>query len=257
MARLRTLNRRRRRKTNGPMLKPADFARFTLCNRFAASSEGRMLIVGPPPEGGHYALRFPEAFYTLKDRILHRYGRAAGLALQHWTSYAHDYGDYDSGLKDGCHHYHILERTRLRGRIYHKPTGHFYWSNEVSEDYKRTVGFDELKEQCVERLEGKKRVTRAVPDKREAFHALKVLWRRFRFLPERPAEPKPRVQVGNYYGEHWARRMEIERQERAAMDVKCHYCLKEFKGSETARIDGHEFCATCKAKAFNLETVPF
>ena len=65
------------------------------------------------------------------------------------------------------------------------------------------------------------------------------------------------MQAGNSYGDHWARRREEERRERAAMDVTCHYCLKEFKGSETTRIDGHEFCAPCKAKAFELEPMPF
>lgn len=196
MARLKTLHRRRRRKVNGPTLPRADFNRFTLCNRFAASAEGRSMIVGPPPDGSRFPLYFPDAFYSIKDRIVHRFGRPAGLALQHWTSYAFDYGDYDGGMKDGCHHYHILERTRLRGRVYHKPTGHFSWSNEISEDYKRTVGFDEMRKRCVERLEGKKRITRAVPSKSEAFHALKALWRRYRFLPERPKEPKARASAG-------------------------------------------------------------
>jgi hypothetical protein len=154
----------------------------------------------------------------------------AGLALQHWTSDAYDYGDYDGGIKDGCNHYHILERSRLKGRIYHKPTGHFYWSNDVSEDYKKTAGYDEIRGRCVERLEGKKRVTRDVPEKAAAFHALKALWRRYRFLSERPKEPKPRVQVGNYYSDQWERRAVEERAERAKRQVQCHYCLQTFGG---------------------------
>lgn len=261
MPRLKTLHRRKRRKANGPTLPRADFRRFTLCNRFAASSEGRVMLVGPPPEGERYALRFPEAFYAIKDRIIHRFGRPAGLALQHWTSYAEDFSDYDGGMKDGCHHYHILERTRLRGRIYHKPTGHFYWSNDLSEDYKRTDGYDELREQCVERLEGKKRVTRNVPAKREAFHALKALWRRYGRLPQRPAQPKPYVRRGNWYSEMWARRAAEERAERAKSRVQCHYCLETFGGLEVERIGGHNFCNACRSIAFKgrevEEEIPF
>lgn len=263
MARLRTLHRRKRRKSGGPSLPPTDFRRFTLCNRFAASAEGRALVVGE--RDGLYrfsrAVYFPDAFYSLKDRIVHRFGKPAGLALQHWTSFAFDYSDYDGGMKDGCDHYHILERTRLKGRIYHKPTGHFYWSNNLSEDYKQTVGFDAMKKQCVERLEGKKRVTRAVPEKATALRALATLRKRYGRLPERPREPKPPVYAGNWYGEMISREAAREREERAKRRVQCHYCLQTFGGLEVENIDGHDFCNACRSVAFKgrevMEEIPF
>lgn len=259
MARLKTLHRRKRRKVNGPTLPRADFARFILCNRFAASSEGRSMIVGTQPGTYEYARRvyFPDAFYSIKDRIIHRFGRPAGLALQHWTSHAHDY-DYNEEMEDGCDHYHVLERARLKGRIY---TGHFSWSNGLSEDYKKTAGFGEMKARCVERLEGRKRITRGVPDGREAFHALKALWRRYRFLPERPAEPKPRVEVGNYAHDRWARHYEEERARRAAERVLCNGCGSIFGGLEVESIEGHDYCNGCRSALFAgrevMEEIPF
>jgi hypothetical protein len=244
----------------GPALPVADFQRFTICNRFAASAEGRSMIVGPPPDRYAGPLRFPDAFYSIKDRIIHHFGRQVGLALQHWTSDAYDYS-YNEEMEGGCDHYHILERTRLRGRTYHKPTGHFSWSNCLSEDYKETVGFDEMKARCVERIEGKKRVTRAVPDRSEAFHALKKLWKRYARLHEPAREPKPRVHVGNYFNERMSRAYAEERAKRAATRVRCNGCMLTFGGLEVEKVEGYDYCAECRAKIFQrlgaLEEIPF
>lgn len=112
--RLRTQNKRAKRKLFGLKLRRSVVRRIALCNRYAASAEGKALVVG------HKTTRhdrerqyFPEVFYDLKDRLMDRYGMPEGLALQHWTSWASD-STYDGySRSDGAVHEHILERVKL------------------------------------------------------------------------------------------------------------------------------------------------
>lgn len=235
----------------GRELPRADFRRFVLCNRFAASDEGRMtraLLVYP---GGEVHRGYPAAFYSIKDRIMGAYGKLLGYSLQTWTSYASDYGDYDGGIRDGASHQHVLERVRLGGRTYHRPTNHFCYDNNVSGYFKKSVGFEALKAQCTETLKGKKKVTHRVPDKAGALDALRRLARRYGRL-SLIEKPRPRIVSGDWYADMLNAQAAREHAEalarRAASPVQCHWCLRIFSGGEMSRIDGHEFCAECVPK---------
>jgi hypothetical protein len=262
--RIKTANKRRKRKLFGATLRASVAARVALCNRFAAS-EGAYRVTfytavnfgvgydnsyqaaSAIREGKPIGYHFKGIFYALKDRLMDRYGKPKGLTLQHWTSYAEGY-DYGEGMKDGAHHYHILERVKFGKRILHRPTGHFSFSNNLTDYYKETVGFDEIKKQCVERIEGKKRITRNVPDEREARAALYWLLRRYGKLLMQPAtpRPKPRVVTGDYMHDCYVRAAIQREIERNGTDIQCHWCLKIKKGVEMSKIDGHEFCSDCR-----------
>lgn len=276
MARLKTLHRRRRRKLFGPTIPRADVGLLILCNKFAPSRDAYTVVYTSPRDFGagyynsyraHWDKRegkplrydFKRLFYALKDAVMDVYGRPVGYACQHWTSYAEDYYG-DVGEADGCHHYHILERVRVGGKVFHRPTGHFDFYNNVTDYYKHTVGFGEMRKRCVETLEGRKREQKyAMPDPAAALAALTRLVKRYgHLLPREREQERPRVVTGNYMMDSIERGLQSERAKLAARaEVQCHYCLKTFTGAEVSRIEGHDFCAPCKAKAFELESVPF
>lgn len=243
--RWRTLNKRRNRKRHGPALSNAALKRIALCNRFAATTAARgLLIVGGRRD------YFRHAFYSLKDRLMDKYGKPKGYSLQEWTSRAYDGWDDEYGSKDGATHRHILERVKLGRLMLHRPTGHFAYTNEVSEYYKHTVGFDALAAMCVEKFNGKKHITRNVPVEREALAALAWLMRRYKALYDLPEKPKPRLRVvtGNHYDDYLDVRHRRKREERAKAEIECKWCFKVKPGSETTWIDGHDICTECAKK---------
>ena len=193
--RLTTLHKRARRKLFGKTLPPAHVRLVALCNRFAASVEGRQSWLKDVVGNYRYPVTFRTAFYDLKDRIMDVYGRPKGYTLQRWTSRAYDYGsDYES--PNGASHEHILERVKVGRLTLHRPTNHFRFKNHVSDYFKETVGFDDMKARCGEVIEGRKRVTRNVPEKAAAIAALNRLGRRYGRLPE-VEKPRPCVKSGD------------------------------------------------------------
>lgn len=247
------------KRRDGSRFPKADFRLFVLCNRFAASVDGRMLM------GERWSSpRYKDWFYALKDRLMDRFGKPCGLALQYWTSYAYDYHD-DYGFKDGAHHYHILERVSLCGRIFHRPTGHFSYSNDVTEYYKETAGFDLVKVQCVEKLIGKKEITRNIPSSLEAVNALMKLRSKYAQLLQEPTKEReqPRIIKGNH--QDYVREQGVMREAHGVGDSghprQCHFCLQDRLSMALARYDGHDICLDCASKIIKLgarqEEVPF
>lgn len=250
--RLRTANQRAKRKRFGVKLRRSTVRRIALCNRFAASTEGKALVVGYRSNGyGRQPAYFPEVFYALKDRLMDRYGKPKGLALQRWTSWASDSAYDGYSRSDGAVHEHILERVKLGGLMLHRPTGHFHFWNTLNDYYKKTVGFEVIEKTCVERIEGKKEIKRNIPDRTEACAALRWLQIKFRALLAAPSQPKPRLHTitGDYESEAMERayraERNAEREQFAQSDVQCHWCLKAKKGAEVTRMNGHYFCAPC------------
>jgi hypothetical protein len=212
--RWRTANNRRRRKLHGPRLRQAVINRVALCNRFAASDEGRLAEVR---FDGHREW-FKTVFYALKDRLMDRYGKPKGYAHQIWHSRAYE-GRYDyDGYKDGAEHHHILERVKLGKLMLHRPTGHFAYRNTLNGYYKESEGYDLVRALCVETINGKKRVTRNVPSASDARAALAWLMRRYGRLVEMPEKPKPRprVKTGNSEDDWMRAQLRREKAERAA-----------------------------------------
>jgi hypothetical protein len=240
--RWRTLNKRRTRQRHGPALPSAALKRIALCNRFAATTAARGLLFSRD--------WYRTVFYRLKDRLMDRYGKPKGYALQEWTSRAYDGWDDDHGVKDGATHRHILECVKLGRLMLHRPTGHFAYTNEVSEYYKHTLGFDALAAICVEKFNGKKHITRNIPTEREALAALAWLMRRYKALYDLPEKSQPRLRVvtGNSYDDYMNARHRRAREERATAEIECHWCTKKKLGWEMTWIGGHDICLACAEK---------
>jgi hypothetical protein len=189
-----------------------------------------------------------------------RYGKPKGYALQEWTSRAYDGWDDEYGTKDGATHRHILERVKLGPLRLHRPTGHFSYTNEVSEYYKHSVGFDALAAICVEKFNGKKHITRNIPAEREALAALAWLMRRYKALYDLPEKPQSRLRVvtGNHYGDYLSAQHWREREERATAEIECKWCTKKKLGSEMTWYGGHDICVECCKKIAPSElSAPF
>lgn len=260
--RLRTGHQRRKHHLFGPQFPAAALRRFALCNRFAASDAGKDTRVWDKKDYRSVTY-FPAAFYDLKDRILARYGRLTGYALQYWES---GWEDWDDGefYKDACGHHHILKCVRLAGRTYHVPTGEFRFANYVNGGGKCSRLYEVYFPLCKQRIEGKKRITQNVPDKHTAFAAYKWLWKRYGHLPAAPTTPRHEI-VGT--PEHAAylawqceqenrqRQREAERQEaitrrqaeRAAQRICCRWCKQVKTGLDFGKSDYENICDTCDA----------
>jgi hypothetical protein len=141
----------------------------------------------------------------------------------------------------------------------HRPTGHFSYTNEVSEYYKHSVGFDALAAICVEKFNGKKHITRNIPAEREALAALAWLMRRYKALYDLPEKPAPRLRVvtGNHYDDYLNVRHRRVREERAKVEditdiaevgIECKWCTKKKPGSEMTWLGGHDICVGCAQK---------
>jgi hypothetical protein len=210
MMKLRTVHKRARRNRK---LSPSALERILLCNRFAASSEAfrvkmssyfdygqgydSLSQASSAIQNGQPIRYYFKVFYAIKDRIMDTFGKLGGYSLQYWTSSADDYYG-DDYQENGCHHYHILERVRLGKYILHRPTGHFSFSNDVTEYYKESVGFDEMKKLCTETIKGKKRERlESIPSADEARKALYWLAKQFGRLPVKE-KIRPRVTAGYY-----------------------------------------------------------
>lgn len=166
--RLHTAKKRRKRKLFGPQLSKPDVRRLAMLNRYAAAKDREI--------GARARI------YGLKDFILRRYGRPAGYTLQHWTSYGYyDGPGEDDGAPDACCHWHILKRIRLGEKVFHCPTGHFRFVNWLNGYEKKSPGFEDWKQKCKDRFEGKKVVTANVPTRQEVADAYRKLMKRLRY----------------------------------------------------------------------------
>jgi hypothetical protein len=232
-------HKRRKRKLGRAPFAHADLAHFVACNRFAASLEGHTLRVA----GSAF---FRPFFYKLKDRLLSIYARPCGYALQHWTSRGYDAYD-DIGIRDAAHHYHILERFKLAGRVFHRPTTHFYYVNTVTEYYKKSAGFERYEAQCVERIEDKKEIKTGLPTAAQALFSLFRLLRRYGqpTCAGTASAPRTRTITGNYESERIQEEMLREIQARAPLEVQCDWCLKRTRLANSNSFDGHTFCTAC------------
>lgn len=261
MSKLRTLHKRRKRKLFGSKIPDGLIRRLALCNRFAASDEGRSLMLYSRVLEPH-RMSFKDAFYDVKDRLLSRYGKPKGYALQSWESERYSwYDDYSTT----AYHSHILEIFKIGKLILHRPTGHFSYSTD-DDYYKRSVGFRELADKCVQRINGKKKIKTHTITESQAKFALSWLIKLAIFKLDLPATEtvKPKVISGDYYQDYLDKQHKKEQAERekaraelADTIVLCDWCKCEFKYSEMKRTFDRAFCAECVSKVNPAETMPF
>lgn len=113
------------------------------------------------------------------------------------------------------------------------------------------VRFDDLvRALCVEKITGKKQITRNVPPEPEARAALAWLMRRYGRLLDELEQPKPRpsVKTGNSEDDWWREQYQRDKAEREAQEVECRWCLKVKSRIEMARVDNLDICVACCGK---------
>lgn len=246
--RLRTAHKRARRKSQGRIIPRADLRRFVLANKYAASKD--------------CDYQWRQNWYRLKDGILAVYGRDRGLCLQTWYSHAYDsYGDYD-GVNDAACHEHLLQRKALRGRIFHQPTGHFYYQNCLNGYYKLTVGFRKLAATAVEKITGKKRDQKIQVNAEAAQSAAQSLEQRYRWTCDfRPAKEVLRVMTGSDDDDYeYLRHLETAERlakaaARAEQQMQCVWCLAVKLGKEMKTYEQREYCFSCYDRV--MADIPF
>lgn len=149
-----------------------------------------------------------DLFYQLKNRLLAKYGKSIGYALQVWDS---DYWD-EEGFHEFKEHKHILEIIRIKGFDFHQPTGHFHFlsDDDYSAFHKYTLYFEEFEKLCGNNfLRGKKEIKLeggSLREKTNQFHIhLRYLLKKFRPLLMRPFN-QPKLEIvtyrNDYYEEH-------------------------------------------------------
>ncbi|MDQ4121677.1 MAG: hypothetical protein M3209_09555 [Acidobacteriota bacterium] len=234
--RIKTANKRRKRKLGSTGLRPREFAAFAFCNKNAPRFEMKVAGIWAPPfckqvcseaVRGWYNWsykydqfqRLPyyagSLFYQLKNRLLPRYGKKRGLVLQHWSEEA---WDERGGSFESKEHNHILEVFRLNGREFHQPTGHFWFSSDDGwADYnKRSVSFLEMQKQTTSIITGKKReqLTALSGEEKERVEKrflkeLQFLINRFRFLLKREL-PEQKIRVEEWTDDYENRAYEAQ-----------------------------------------------
>jgi len=140
--------------------------------------------------------RYKKLFFALKDRLLHTYGHRDGYDLQEWNDYGFDSPCYgrdwctckpsDPGYMGSCDiyawHCHILERWVLGGKVFHRPTGEFYYAKNHLPVSKESPGYSALRKACSDHIKGRKRYWRSTIPRAEVWTSLKYLLDRFGFL---------------------------------------------------------------------------
>lgn len=137
---------------------------------------------------GQYAkfMEHQKLYYSLKTRVLQRYGMFYGYCLQKWFD-----SDWYDGEKNYAEHRHILEiyylstgDGRYISKYFHIPTDQFSYYNFEYENGKTSSRFEGLLKQCRPEFEmlGKKEYVYGEEERQAALESFYRLFGKFSFL---------------------------------------------------------------------------
>lgn len=162
---------------------------------------------------GLHGWKYKKLSYKLKDLLVRAFGRRDGYDLQIWYDFDWDYSNcYGLCTCKNPHcsiwaeHLRILERWVIGDICLHRPTGEFSYSQSDNPFRdKKSLGYDELRKQVKNTIEGRKKDRMRVQgqsifaepdDLALAFEALKRLVSKYKYLlcsePQRYARKKER-----------------------------------------------------------------